>query len=277
MYVWDAGLVLEGGGMRGIFSSGVLNYFMEKEWQFNNIFAVSAGCLNACNYLLGRKNFVYDRLQDDSFVNGFISLKNMRKGNIFDLDRLLPTLYDHEEEKKISGKLYTILTDVKSGEAVCMKINNYKKDKNIILASAAFPYVSAMVSIQGQKFLDGSLTSPVPLKESINKGNKKNLVILTRNRGYCKKRSRIAALLSNRYWQYPELRKNIINRYKNYNNCIRNVLETEKSGNTFIIQPQKPLTVSRMSHDISGMMELYREGYEEARCQYNNILEFLSK
>ena len=251
------GLVLEGGGMRGVFTCGVLDYFMDHNIRFPYAIGVSAGACNGLSYASrqrGRAKFSNIDLLEKY---NYIGLKHLlRKRNILDFDLLFNEFpehilpYDYDTYFASPERFVMVTTNCMTGEA------NYfeeKRDKSRVI-----DIVRA-----------SSIVDSIPLQRAIADGYTRNVVILTRNRGYRKdtKDIRIPSFV---YRKYPKLREALSRRCAVYNEQLEMVEQMEDEGKIIVIRPQKPVMVDRIERDVQKLTEFYEEGYDCAR----NLFEF---
>ena len=280
----EAGLVVEGGGMRGVYTAGVLDYFMEKNLYFDDCYGVSAGACHISSYVskqIGRSiKVTLDYINDKRYcsINSLI-----KTGDMFGVEMLydiIPNkleLYDYDTFNKFKGNFYSVVTNCKTGKAEYIKIKDMKKDIIAVRASSSLPLLSRIVEINGKEYLDGGITDSIPIKKSIKDGHKKNVVILTRDKTYRKSKPKFLSLLKFKYKKYPNLVKAIENRYKMYNETL-DFLEEEKAKNkVFIIQPKLPVKISRIEKDKDKLKALYNQGYEDAKEIYEDLMKFLEE
>ena len=280
----EAGLVVEGGGMRGVYTAGVLDYFMEKNLYFDDCYGVSAGACHISSYVskqIGRSiKVTLDYINDKRYcsVNSLI-----KTGDMFGIEMLydlIPNkleLYDYDTFNKFKGNFYSVVTNCKTGKAEYIKIKDMKKDIIAVRASSSLPLLSRIVEINGKEYLDGGITDSIPIKKSIKDGHKKNVVILTRDKTYRKSKPKFLSFFKLKYKKYPNLVKAIENRYKMYNETL-DFLEEEKAKNeVFIIQPKLPVKISRIEKDKDKLKELYDQGYEDAKELYEDLMKFLEE
>ena len=280
----EAGLVVEGGGMRGVYTAGVLDYFMEKNLYFDDCYGVSAGACHISSYVskqIGRSiKVTLDYINDKRYcsVNSLI-----KTGDMFGVEMLydlIPNkleLYDYDTFNKFKGNFYSVVTNCKTGKAEYMKIKDMKKDIIAVRASSSLPLLSRIVEINGKEYLDGGITDSIPIKKSIKDGHKKNVVILTRDKTYRKSKPKFLSLLKFKYKKYPNLVKAIENRYKMYNETLDFIEEEKAKNKVFIIQPKLPVKISRIEKDKDKLKELYDQGYEDAKELYEDLMKFLEE
>ena len=280
----EAGLVVEGGGMRGVYTAGVLDYFMEKNLYFDDCYGVSAGACHISSYVskqIGRSiKVTLDYINDKRYcsVNSLI-----KTGDMFGVEMLydlIPNkleLYDYDTFNKFKGNFYSVVTNCKTGKAEYIKIKDMKKDIIAVRASSSLPLLSRIVEINGKEYLDGGITDSIPIKKSIKDGHKKNVVILTRDKTYRKSKPKFLSLLKFKYKKYPNLVKAIENRYKMYNETLDFIEEEKAKNKVFIIQPKLPVKISRIEKDKDKLKALYNQGYEDAKELYEDLMKFLEE
>ncbi len=276
------GLVLEGGGMRGMFTVGVLDFFLEKNIEFKEIMGVSAGACHATSFISkqkGRaKKISLDYLNDKRYF-GLQSL--LKTGDFFGADFIYNVVpnqlnkFDYDTFNKSKTKLITCVTNIKTGCAEYLELKDSRKDMDYVRASASLPILSKNVVINDQQYLDGGISDAIPIKEMLNRKMKKVVVVLTRDEKYYKKQSKLSKLYEMKYKEYPELIKVLNNRHKVYNDTIRFIKEQEKLGNIFVIRPNYPFKVSRVEKNREKLKIAYKQGYEKAALVYNDMKKYL--
>lgn len=266
-----SGLILEGGGMRGVFTCGVLDYWMDHQIRFPYTIGVSAGACNGLSYLSGQRGRAKYSNIDLLERYRYISLRHwLFKGNIMDFDllfddfpnRIIP--YDYTALAQCTEHYEMVTTNCLTGRACYFE---EKEDPEriirIVKASSSLPYLSPIVEVDGVPMLDGGIADSIPLKRARERGFDNNVVVLTRNRGYRKpdKESLLPPFI---YRQYPALREAIRRRNILYNQQIAWVEELEKAGSLIVIRPERPIEVDRIERDTRKLLALYNEGYEVA-------------
>lgn len=279
----QVGLVLEGGGMRGVYTAGILEYFLEQEILFPYVIGVSAGACNAASYLSkqkGRNKTVTIEYASDP---RYISWKNfLRNRQFFGMDFIFDEIpnkhvpFHYDDFYKSQSEFVIGTTDCKTGEPVYFKKQEYGKDMLTVLrASSSLPFIAPEVSFQDKILLDGGISDPIPIKKAENDGFLKNIVILTRNEGYEKKPSKFHFLVERKYPEYKGLQVALKKRYQIYNETVSYLEKKEKDGNLLIIRPTVPLKVGRMERKPQRLEELYNQGYEDAKTSLKRIIEFV--
>lgn len=271
----NTGLVLEGGGMRGVFTSGVLDYLMDQGIRFPYVIGVSAGACNGLSYAScqrGRAKFSnIDLLQKYNYIG----LKHLfRKRSIMDFDLLFNEFpehilpYDYDTYFSSPERYVMVTTNCLTGEA------NYLEDKqdkhrviDIVRASSSLPFVCPIVYVDGIPMLDGGIVDSIPLQRAITDGCDRLVVVLTRNRGY-RKDSKDIAIPSFIYRKYPKLREALSRRCAVYNEQLERVERLEEEGKVLVIRPQKPVVVDRIEKDVQKLTTFYEEGYACAKSLF---------
>jgi len=281
----QTGLVLEGGGMRGVYTAGILEYFLESELFFPYVIGVSAGACNAASYLSkqkGRNKTVTVEYASDP---RYISFRNYLKNRqFFGMDFIFDEIpkkhipFDFERFYQNPSEFVIGTTDCVTGEPVYYHKQEYGKDLLTVLrASSSLPFIAPAIHYQDRILLDGGISDPIPLKKAQQDGFQKNIVVLTRNAGYVKKPSKFHYFIDRKYPEYKGLQKSLRNRYKQYNDTVAYLEEEEKKGNVLIIRPSAPLKVGRMERNPQKLAELYNQGYQEAKAAMDSIVNFINR
>lgn len=277
------GLVLEGGAMRGMFTCGVLDVFMEQDVTFDGAIGVSAGATFGCNLKskqIGRAIRYNLRFAKDPRYCSIRSL--IKTGNLYNADfcyRQLPDeldVFDRKTFRENPLEFYLVVTDIESGKPVYFKMKDGEfAELEWMRASASMPLVSKPVCIDGHKYLDGGISDSIPLKYFEQIGYSKNVVILTQPRDYKKKPSRIQPLMKAMLHKYPELYKAMKNRPEAYNAQTAYVFEREAQGCVFVICPEESLGISRTEHNVDELKRVYEMGRKTAEAKLEAVKLFL--
>lgn len=282
-----ATLVLEGGATRGVFTSGALDYLMEKDFYTSYVIGVSAGSCNAVGYVSKQPGRTRDcMIQKDkeySYYYGF--RKFIKEKSLMDMDmvfdrypnEIYPFDYDTYFASDIECEIVT--TNCVTGRAEYMTEDSDKQRlMKICRASCSMPLICPMVNVDGIPYLDGGLADSIPIERAMEIGNGKSIVILTRNPGYRKKMpSRATVQLYRRaYKKYPNLIRSIVNRSIVYNRTMKLLEQQEAEGKIFVLRPLIP-TMSRLEKDYDALMHFYEHGYRLMRKQYDELMRFLEK
>jgi len=268
----NTGLVLEGGGMRGLYTAGVLDYFMVKGLYFPYVIGVSAGACNALSYISRQPGRSYEINTDYANDPRYINYINLLKGkDLINMefafndipDHLIP--FDYETFEEAPERLVIPATDCNTGKAVYFEKNRCKDIYTAARASSSLPFVSKMVSLDGYQLLDGGIADPIPIFKSVEDGNTMNVVILTKHKGYRKSPSILQKLAKTTYLKNEELAEAICNRYKVYNNALDYIEEMEKQKKVLVFRPRKSAEIDRIERDVGKLENLYLEGYRDAK------------
>lgn len=282
--MYQAGLVLEGGGMKGVYTAGVLDFFLDKGIEFSNIYGVSAGACHMCSFVSKQRGRAFDINVDYLDTRKYCSVESLlTTGDLFNVDvayRLIPDYlypYDHETFKKYQGRMYAVVTNIETGRPEYLRLRDMKKDIDMVRASASLPMISRNVKIGKKVYLDGGISDAIPLKKSILDGNLKNVVIMTKEVGYVRKPTSPAMLagLKLRYLKYPKVYDLMAERHIVYNDTLRFIERQQESGKAFVIRPSKKSNVGRIEKDADKLRALYQEGYEDAAANYEALLNYL--
>jgi predicted patatin/cPLA2 family phospholipase len=276
----NTGLVLEGGGMRGVFTCGVLDYLMDHKISFPYTVGVSAGACNGLSYMShqrGRGKYSnIDLLAKYKYI-GIRPL--LKKRGLIDQqllfhrfpDRILP--YNYKAYAENPNRFEMVTTDCRTGKA-CYWEEKYDEKRiiDIVKASSSLPYACPVIYVDGRPMLDGGIVDSIPLLRAYEQGYDKCVVVLTRNRGY-RKSEKKAFVPNFIYKQYPRLRVALRNRNKLYNAQLDLVERLESEGKIIVIRPEKPIVVDRMETSTQKLTDLYLEGYACAQ----KVMEGLEK
>lgn len=278
-----AGLVVEGGGMRGVYSSGVLDFFIEKDLFFENNYGVSAGACHLCSYLAKQYKRAFrvnvDYLNDKRYCSVHSLLKT---GNLFGAEMLydiIPNeldLFDYDTYNKNESNFYVVITDINTGKPEYVKIGDLKKDIIYVRASSSLPLLAQNVKINDKEYLDGGISDSIPIKKSIADGNKKNVVILTRDSTYRKGKNSLMPIIKLKYKKYPNFVKSMADRYIVYNEILDFIKELEDNGDVFVIRPKKPVNIGRTEKNREKLEALYNDGYNDAKDCYEELIKYLN-
>lgn len=272
MDVNNMGLVLEGGGMRGVFTCGVIDYFLDNKIEFPYAIGVSAGAGNGLSYISKQRGRGKKTNIDMYEKYNYMGFKHfIKKKNFIDFDFLFHDIpetilpYDYDTYFASNQRFEMVTTNCLTGEP------NYLEDKEnrerviaIAKASSSLPIMCPIAYVDTVPMLDGGVVDSIPILRAQSQGYEKNVVVLTRNRGY-RKNSRDFKLPSFIYKKYPEMRRALEHRNKLYNDQLALVEQLEDAGYIFVIRPERPIEVDRLEKDISKLSALYEEGYEMAK------------
>lgn len=261
-------LILEGGGLRGVFTCGVLDYFMDHGIRFPLTVGVSAGACNGLSYMSGQRGRARASNIDLMEKHHYVGLKYLfTQGCIMDFKLLFeefPTKiipYDYDTYFANSDRYVMVTTNCLTGQAEYLE-ERRSSDRvmDIVRASSSLPFVCKITYVDGIPMLDGGIADSIPIEYALNQGYEKAVVVLTRQRGYRKKE---ASNLITRlfYRKYPHLQRAIAERNSKYNRTLDLIDKLEAEGKVIVISPEKPVVVGRMETDTTKLSALYEEGY----------------
>ncbi len=281
----EAALVLEGGGTRGVFTAGVLDYLLEKQVKLPYVIGVSAGACNAIDYVSEQIGRTKDCTIIQDKNKRFIGTKDaLKKGYLFDMDRLFDEYpnrlfpFDFDTYFASDIQCEVVVTNCLTGEAMYL---SEKQDKERLLticrASSSIPLISPVVDVDGIPCVDGGVADSVPLIHSMKLGHQKNVVVLTRNKGYRKKAPGKSRLLyTAALKKYPNLLNALLNRYRNYNRVMELIEKWEEEGHIFVIRPEVE-PVSRTEQNVEKLTEFYDHGYQLMEQRLGELQAYLEK
>ena len=276
--VRDWALVLEGGGMRGVFTSGVLDYFMDNNIYFPYTIGVSAGACNGLSYASKQRGRAkisnIDLLDKYHYISPKFFLRNKSILNmdfLFDEmpNKILP--YDFNTYFSSPDRFVMVTSNCETGKAEYFEEKQFpQRLLQICRASSSLPFVSPIVWIDNKPMLDGGICDPIPFRKACEDGYNRLVLVLTRNKGYRKEEKEIKLPLLF-YRKYPALRNQLRCRLHEYNETMDEIESMESENRVIVIRPQKPLNVDRIEQDTQKLTDLYEEGYHCAASVFSNI------
>lgn len=277
------GIVLEEGALRGLFTAGVLDVFMENGIAFDGAVGVSAGACFGCNIKSGQigRSIRYNlRFANDKRYCSVDSL--VRTGDMFGAEFCYHTIpdkldiFDKTAFESSPMEFWVVATDVKTGKAVYHRMDHVSYDElEWIRASSSLPLAARMVDVGGRRMMDGGISDSIPLRFMESVGYQKNVVILTQPRGYVKKPTKAVPMLKIGYRKYPNLVKACAERHRMYNKELRYIRKAEELGSAFVIAPSEKLPISHVEHDPEILQEVYRMGRKAAMDKLEEVKVFL--
>ncbi|WFD11138.1 patatin-like phospholipase family protein [Tepidibacter hydrothermalis] len=279
----NIGLILPGGGMRGVYTSGVIDFFIEKNLRFPYTIGVSAGACNGSAYISNQHGFgkiLYTKYLNDK---RYFDLRNLFRQNktvlgmdfIFDEIPNKLELFDFDSFNKAPEKLIITTTNCVNGESVYIDRHNCDDLLKVIRASCSLPFVSPIVEYDKMQLLDGGISDPIPIKKSQNDGNNKNIVILTSQEESSKKPRYLKRLAKKFYTDNITLVEAIDNCYDVYNDSLKYVSEQQKNGKAFVISPSQPVKLNTLDKNYKNINSLYELGYKDASNSYNKMIDYI--
>ncbi len=278
------GLIVEGGGLRGLFASGVLDVFMDNSIEFPYVNAVSFGSVNAFSYISkqrGRTKKIMDDYINDPRYMGFGNL--LKEGNLFGTEFVYKTVpdflnvFDMETFRKSKTRFHITATDCRTGKPAYFEKSDLEKEELLeaLRASSSLPFISKMVPIRGGLYLDGGLADSIPVKKAMEEGYRKNIIVLTRDRSYRKSPGKFRGMIKWAYRKYPNVAEAMITRYRRYNETLDFIDELETKGDALVIRPEKGIKTGRLERDLEKLDRIYSHGVEKTVNLLNEIKEFM--
>lgn len=277
------GLVLEGGGLRGIFTAGVLDVFLDEHIHIDGAIGVSAGALFGVNLpskQKGRALRYNKKYAKDKRYMGLHSL--LTTGNIVNRDfayyelpsKLEP--FDQQAFEDSGMDFWVTVTNVETGEPEYIKIDNMFEQMEAFRATSSMPIVSKIVEIEGKKYLDGGVSDSIPVQKFIEMGYDKIIVVLTRPLEYRKKPNSMW-LFKRFYKKYPKLVQRWENRYAEYNQAVEQIIQLNEKQQIFVIRPSRTVKISRLETDVNKIQAMYDLGVEDAKNALAGLRAYLAK
>ncbi len=284
MTLEKAGLVLEGGGMRGVYTAGVLDYFDERGLFFRFIVGTSAGACNAISYISHQRGRSFETnyrfCRDTRYINPWGLLKN---GEVFGMDymfgdipsTLLPLDYDAYAAEECDN--HAAVTCLETGKAEYPVVRNMKTESVYVRASSSLPLFAKTVEYGGRHYLDGGVADSIPIRFSAESGNQAHVIVLTRPKGYEKKKSSplLTALCAQRYRDYPRFVRSFSNRHLDYNESVRTAETLETEGHAVIIRPEA-VNIDKFERNPERLLSLYLQGYADAKKAFGRVFGLVS-
>lgn len=279
----ETGVVLEGGGMRGVYTGGVLEYWLENGLKFPYTVGVSAGACNAISYISGQhgrnKKVTIDYIGD----NRYLSIKNLwREKSLFGMNFIFEQMpkelvpFDYDTFYNSSQQLIVGTTDAYTGEAVFYRDFDLREQTlKLVRASSSLPFLSPPVQHGGRTLFDGGIASPIPVEQSMKDGNTRHIVVLTQPANYLKKPTRLGWLARRFYSEYTGLIRALEERAAVYNATLDRLAEMEKEGSAVIIRPSVDLQVGRMGKKKDKLEALYELGMRDAEAAMDKLKKWI--
>ncbi|MCE1198962.1 MAG: patatin family protein [Marinilabiliales bacterium] len=276
-------LVLEGGGLRGAFTSGILEYFLDHDLAFQRVIGVSAGACVGASYLSGQKGrnlLVNVEFPSDPRYMGYRHL--LTKGNYFNMDFIFGELphnlvpFDEEAFDRNPAAFEVVATSLESGQAIVFDRMDFQRTglEKALVASSSIPLLSKAVEINGRRYFDGGVADSIPVTYALERG-RKAVVVLTQPRGYRKHPMKNTLLLRLKYGKHPEFLKVLLHRNEDYNQALATCEGLEQEGRIFVLAPSQEFVIGRAEKEKQKRLRLYNHGYELMRQQAEKLIHFL--
>lgn len=276
------GITMEGGASRTVFSCGVTDVFLEEGIMPDYFIGVSAGIAYGVSYLSRQKGrnleLATKYMGDKRYMGARHLLKNR---NFYNLEfafgevpnKLLP--FDMDAFEAFPGKVVAGVTNIHTGKPEYLEVPRRDDKYEVLVASCALPILFQPVKVGKHYYLDGGLSDSIPYKQAVKEGCDKNIVILTRERGYVKKQERAGKISQKLYKKYPKIVEDLEKRPERYNACMKELLEQEKAGEVFVIAPETTYGIGRTESNPEKLRQLYDEGYQMAKERMPELKKYL--
>ena len=277
------GLVLEGGAMRGMYTAGVVDAFLDHDVHVDGILGVSAGACFGCNLFSDQRGRVLRYNQRFMGDPRNVSIRSLiTTGDIINREfayYVIPTQYDIFDEEAFEahgGEYWVTVTNVETGEAEYMRMHNLLHDIEMMRASAQMPFCSRMVEIDGKKYLDGGIADSIPVRQALKMGFDKIIVVLTQPADY-RKGPMNSLMIKAFYRKYPNLMKTLLERHERYNAQVEDVLQLEKEGKIFVIRPEQALNIKRLEKEPNELARVYGIGLADGEKRMDALRAYLKR
>jgi len=275
------GLVLEGGAMRGMYTAGVIDSFLDHDVHVDGILGVSAGACFGCNLFSKQRGRVLRYNQRFAGDPRNISIRSLlTTGDIVNKEfayYVIPTQYDVFDEEAFEahgGEYWVTVTNVETGEAEYMQMHHLLSDIEMMRASASMPFCSRFVPIDGKRYLDGGIADSIPVRQALKMGFDKVIVVLTQPEDY-RKEPMNPLMIKAFYRKYPNLCKTLLERHGRYNAQVEDVKRLEEEGKIFVIRPQAALNIKRLEKDPAELERVHGMGLEDSNACMEKLKAYL--
>ena len=272
------GLVLEGGGLRGVYTIGVLDCLMDKGFVPNYLIGVSAGACNGASFVSGQRG--RGLRIDEQFLTDerYLSWKGFLKtGSVFGMDFIFDEIanrldpFDYDAFAASPVEYIVGVTDVQTGEAAYFSKQNWDKKNLPLRASISIPGFAPVVTIGGRGYLDGGIAAPIPVQKALEDGCERLVIVLTRDRSYRKSPASMRPVYHHLYRDYPAMIRAIERRHEIYNDTLRLIRKLERQGRAIVIAPPSPVKTGRFEREMKKLMPLYRQGMLDASAAFTRL------
>ena len=277
------GLVLEGGGMRSMYTAGVMDALLEMNIVFDQCHAISAGAINAVSFISKQKGRNLETMKNYMGDPRYLSFRSwLKTGSFFGQKFIFETipnelaLFDYEAFKKNSCELYAGVYRLCDGKVVYKRVEDVKKDVHWLKATSSLPILTKKVTVDGVDYKDGGVVDCLGFRNAMEMGCDKIIMVLTRQDGYVRGKEKALSLIKMVYRKYPKLAEDLKLRHTRYNGDLEVLRQLEKEGKILVIRPQKEVEVDRMETDKNKLEALYHDGYEDALRLQKEIISYLN-
>lgn len=275
-------LILEGGTFRPIFSAGVMDALLDQDVMFPYCIGVSAGISNGLSYISKQKRRNLEVLEKYRNDQRYIGVRNfLRHRSLFGLDFVFDEIpntlipFNKQTFNSYRGKLVVGVTNAQSGTPEYMNGLDNDEHWTMLRATCALPLFFPAIEINGNKYYDGGLSDPIPIRKAIADGNDKHLIVLTQPKGYVKSFSKKNAMIGKVLKRkFPHLEEVLLTRHEKYNETVAFCEQLEKDGQAVILRPNHSL--NSLEKDVNKLRDTNQHGYDEAMDHINDIHKLFS-
>ena len=279
------GLVLEGGAIRTIFSSGACDALLTRDIMFDYVVGVSAGIAYGVSYLSrqsGRNLTILQRYVNDKRYMGGRNLLRPDNRSYFGLEfayeiipnELVP--FDYEAFAAFPGEAEAVVTNLNTGQAEYLPVPKRDDHWLVLQATCALPFLFPIYHLNGQPYLDGGIADGIPYQHAFDKGCDRVVVFLTRERSYVRRPKKLSYLFDVFYHQYPQLKEAMLSRAEGYNACRERLFALEKEGKVLIVEPEDTRGFALTERDVDKINALYQDGYNKTLARLDEISRFMA-
>ena len=278
------GLVLEGGALRAIFSSGVCDALLEGGVMADYVVGVSAGIAYGVSYLSRqpRRNLeIVTRFAPDHRYMGMGNLADKRNQSYFGLKFVYDTIpnelvpFDYDAFEAYPGQVEAVVTNLNTGRAEYLPVPRWDPESKVLQASCAMPLMFPVFDIGGQPYLDGGIADAIPWQHALEQGCDRLVVVLTRTRSYQKRPDRMMRLIRKRYRDYPAFLRAMEERAERYNRNRAALFDLEREGRALVLAPTSTMGVARTERNTEKLRMLWAAGYQQAVDRMEEIRDYL--
>lgn len=264
------GLVLEGGGMRGVYTTGVLDGFLDHGITFDYIIGVSAGACHAASYLSGQRGRSFKISAVYSQDKRYVSVRNfLRTGSMFGMDFIFHQIpdvlepFDYTAMEQNPAEFVVGVTELETGKPYYFSKPAIQKVNDIIAASSAIPVFSPPVTLDGCTYLDGGTSDPIPFRKALEDGCDRLVVVLTRPAGYRKTPEGFRSVYRRKFKKHPGMIETLDRRHEIYNEALDELAQLQKGGRAIVFTQSETVPIGRFEKEASKLTRLYETGLRD--------------
>jgi predicted patatin/cPLA2 family phospholipase len=272
------GLVLEGGGMRGVYTTGVLDAFQDNGITFDYLIGVSAGACHATSFLSGQRGRSFKINLEYSQDKRYVSARNfIKNGSVFGMDFIFHEIpdcllpFDYDAMAANPTEFVVGVTDVQTGKPFYFRNPPIHEVNNIVAASSAIPVFSPMVTIHGKQYLDGGTTDPIPVRKALEDGCDRVVVVLTRPRGYQKQPESFRRIYRHKFKAYPNMIEALDHRHEQYNETLAFLKKLEQDGTALVLAQTETVPIGRFEKKPEKLTQLYNVGLRDGEAVLSKL------